>query len=271
MKFMKLIFIVTLVTMFFLHDTCSAYQNPFVNDDNYIKVDESDVFIMYLDKKSVQVKRYEPPIYEIFCDTPLFDKYAQRVLTGKYSNLIRYNYDTKQIWIFNRTQDKWYLQDIYGVSASFRNVFNLVFYTAYNIYFYGTISLERISIGGLRLGDTREEVKKIYGEPSSSVTKYVQMNEDYVETWKYGDSLILKFYHGYLNGIRVSKGSSLATPDGLKVGMDESMIQKVYGEPWVNNQRGFFPYSSLDKSCWLLIRTEDGIINTITVSYSWNF
>ena len=261
---MKIIFsIFVMVILFSMSVICNA-ADPFANNKDFVKVFESNVPILYLDKNSVSVERYEPPIYEISCDTPLYDKYSHKAMRDGSRNLIRYNFDTKQVWIYNRSERRWYEQDINGVSKDYRRLFNEVFEIAYGMPFYGGIPYEKVAIGGLQLGNTREYVKSIYGEPDSDETVENVLELVPVQVWKYGQSLMIHFANGKIQRIVVSANNGLSTPDGLRVGMKEYDIKKIYGEPFSTKHDGFYNYRSPNFD-WLLINTQNGSVSKITI------
>lgn len=83
------------------------------------------------------------------------------------------------------------------------------------------IEPSRCAIGGIRIGSTKEHVQSIYGKPTSVQHYY----------WIYGKSFTIGFNDRTNACLEVfSNGNNgLATPDGVKVGMDASILRKTYG------------------------------------------
>lgn len=86
------------------------------------------------------------------------------------------------------------------------------------------------SLGGLCVGTgcTLDYAISIYGEP-----EYVSSNE-YVVTYRYGDSVILKGWKRtdgtvYIYYVSVRASNGWGTPAGLTVGMKKSVATDLYG------------------------------------------
>ena len=96
---------------------------------------------------------------------------------------------------------------------------------------------ERMALGGVHVGDTMEDVKAILGEPDSQDYGYSQMAEKNVATLKYGASATIHLFESngkyYVQIVNVDADNGFATPDGIKVGMDEKALRQAYGEPYV--------------------------------------
>ncbi len=95
---------------------------------------------------------------------------------------------------------------------------------------------ERMALGGIHVGDTMENVKSILGDPDSKDYGFSQMAEKKVATWAYGNSASIYFFENngeyYVQIVKVDADNGFATPDGIKVGMDEKALKKAYGEPY---------------------------------------
>lgn len=88
-----------------------------------------------------------------------------------------------------------------------------------------TLSPEQMYLGGLTCGQTRDQVERIYGEP----TKYSK--SEYV----YGNSLFITFEQ-YKDAKRIwrivtNANNGISTPAGVEVGTKEHVLKRVYGEP----------------------------------------
>ena len=86
---------------------------------------------------------------------------------------------------------------------------------------------DQVSIGGIKCGYDMQAITDALGNPSPFYTK----NGD---IWHY-DGLSIKFVDYDGNGHPVAcditaTGEKYATPDGVKVGMPESVLTEIYGE-----------------------------------------
>lgn len=95
---------------------------------------------------------------------------------------------------------------------------------------------ERMALGGIHVGDTMEIVKSILGDPDSKDYGYSQMAEKKVATWAYGNSASIHFFENngeyYVQIVKADADNGFATPDGIKVGMDEKALKEAYGDPY---------------------------------------
>jgi hypothetical protein len=92
-----------------------------------------------------------------------------------------------------------------------------------------------VAIGGVGLGTTPRQVKKIYGEPTDSRRVYSKSDGAYITQYIYGNSYSITFYElpggSYADFVNCSADNGLATPAGVLVGMAESVLTSVYGKP----------------------------------------
>ena len=83
----------------------------------------------------------------------------------------------------------------------------------------------------IQVGATMGDVKNIYGEPSWSESSYDRMSGYTITAHHYGDTLSIEYTEaGKVYGIRSNGNNGFATPDGIRVGMDVNVLQKVYGQ-----------------------------------------
>ena len=264
----RILLLLTVATAFLICAECYA-SDPFANNTNYIKVFESSVPVLYLNKNSVQIKQYAPPVYEISCNTTLYDKYAQKVMHGGENNLMRYNFDTKQIWLYNFSEGRWYEQDVQGVSKEFKRLFNEVFRIAYNRDFYGGIADERIAIGGISpFTGNIDYLRKIYGEP----TKIIESKISDIITWEYNQTFSVNVgERGSIWQVRTEANNGLKTPDGIGVGSKVRSVIDLYGVPYwgmpkdLNNST--YEYKG-SKGCNLTFVVKNGIVSSVVAG--WN-
>lgn len=102
------------------------------------------------------------------------------------------------------------------------------------------ISASGVAIGGVALGTTPWQVKKIYGEPTDMRRVYSKSDGGYITQYLYGNSYSITFYElpggSYADFINCSSDNGLATPAGVLVGMAESVLTSVYGAPDVKSE-----------------------------------
>lgn len=142
----------------------------------------------------------------------------------------------------------------------------------------GTISYERMSLGGINIFAKPQYVKKIYGEPVR-----IQNNTTF-STFCYGqdESFRVRFINSALKNAPVAiilisdKNNGIETYDGVHVGMDEDVLKEIYGTPYQideadekNNWHKIYQYAGYGKAayCFLSFACRDGEIKNITCWY----
>ena len=136
---------------------------------------------------------------------------------------------------------------------------------------------ERMALGGIHVGDTMDIVKSTLGVPDSQDLGYSQMSESNVATWKYGASVTIHFFESkgeyYVQIVNVDADNGFATPDGIKVGMDENALRRAYGEPEVylssKNGEGQYRYRN-DRHSMIefVFQVKDGKITHIGLGFN---
>ena len=122
-----------------------------------------------------------------------------------------------------------------------------------------------------------EYVQSIYGEPDNQETGSAPGFGDYA-SWEYGDSVKITFIQNKQDGelfirhISVTADNGFVTPDGVKVGMDEKVLLKTYGEPFIHrkSKKGFETYQyDNDRAGYvhLFFRIVNGKIAEIALHY----
>lgn len=83
------------------------------------------------------------------------------------------------------------------------------------------------AIGGINLNSSPEYIKSIYGEPTSEEKRY-----NYTEL-VYGDSFRILYNNTIQRSIKVetTADNGIGTDSGVTVGMSESVIIDLYGDP----------------------------------------
>jgi len=88
---------------------------------------------------SVYVKIYQPPIYIIGATSYTMNTFTEEVKSS-YQLSIKFNYDTKDVYIYNMSKGSWYNDDSWGGGDDFETArqkyYNKIFYKCYNISFF---------------------------------------------------------------------------------------------------------------------------------------
>ena len=137
---------------------------------------------------------------------------------------------------------------------------------------------ERMALGGLHVADTMEYVQSIYGEPESEESGYSQGTGTEYAVWEYSDSVKIHFRKNestdeyYIKNIMVTADNGFSTPDGIKVGMDEKVLPKTYGEPFLHQRsnKGYETYryqKTVHKYIYLVFIVSDGKIIKINLGF----
>ena len=136
---------------------------------------------------------------------------------------------------------------------------------------------ERMALGGIHFGDTMQNVRNILGDPDSQEKGFSQMTENKYATWKYGDSASIHFFENngkyYVQIVKADADNGFATPDGIKVGMDEKALKKAYGEPYfyVASKNGAAQYryrNDLYSQVEFVFQVKDGKITNIGLGFN---
>ena len=246
--------------------------DPYQNNSNYIYVGDEKNLRLYVNKSSVTVEKYAPPIYEISCKLPIYNKYGNIARLNNMVERLRFNFDTKEIWAYNDVSGVWYA--VQGANANTmsdhnKKIFNIVFKLAYNRDFFGGIADERIAIGGISpLTSNADYLRKIYGEPDS---KSSNRTEDTM-TWSYNQTFsLLVGKKGGIWQVRTEADNGLKTPDGIGVGSSVKAVRDLYGVPYWGmpkdpNNNAYEYRGSHD--CVLTFLVKNGIVTSIVAG--WN-
>ena len=81
------------------------------------------------------------------------------------------------------------------------------------------VSEDQCAIGGITYYCSTDYVKSIYGEPTR-----ISGNK-----WWYGDTFYIAVHDNHVDGIYCTGHNGMATPAGVEVGMDVSVLNDVYG------------------------------------------
>ena len=148
-------------------------------------------------------------------------------------------------------------------------VFCVMIFSA-NCYAY--IDKSRCAIGGLQIYNSPSYVKKIYGEPDRTESRFISKdNNDYsidldIDTWFYGDSLEIQFWNGEVIEIHSTKNNGLKTPDGITVGMKSVILFEKYGQPDERFDEGIVYHNTGTGHSHFIFGVKNGIIYTISLA-----
>ena len=93
---------------------------------------------------------------------------------------------------------------------------------------FASIRLEQTELGCIRVGETRDFVESIYGEPDSSKVNHMWGGMN----CRYGDSFDVTYtMDGHVIHISTTADNGIVTADGIKIGSTINDIMRVYGEP----------------------------------------
>lgn len=148
------------------------------------------------------------------------------------------------------------------------------------------ISNERISIGGIKIGDNVQKVIKIFGEPNNIIKK-IQYNSDTKKEYEfknlyYNDTFEIYCSDDIVTRVILSGKNDITTFDGLKIGDSKEQMIKKYGKPTAEipddgplteDTETVYIYSSKDKfaneeKTHLYITIKRGFIKHIEM-YNW--
>ena len=124
------------------------------------------------------------------------------------------------------------------------------------------VAFDRIAIGGIQpMSSTQDYVRSVYGEPDKikKMNKTGKSNDiPITETWEYGETFVISFAEDRVFNLVSNGPNGLATPDGIKVGDDESKVISAYG------RKGKFGYwLRSDYECNLTIHVKNGKVTRI--------
>ena len=106
---------------------------------------------------------------------------------------------------------------------------------------YAMIDESQVALGGITPLVSQEYVRSIYGNPNNISTL-----GNNILFWNYGKSIKIRFVSGaaygyvreqpeyykfFLANITTTANNGFATPAGIIVGMDESIVYQIYGNP----------------------------------------
>ena len=113
-------------------------------------------------------------------------------------------------------------------------ILTLFLFLVVNTMAYANISNDRMSIGGIKIGDNSQKVIKIFGEPKS-ITKKIQYNSDINKDYEfkklyYNDTFEIYCDDDIVTRVILSGANDITTFDGIKIGDSKEQMIKKYGK-----------------------------------------
>ncbi len=251
---------------------CSA-NDAYKNNPDYKMIYDTEYGnIDYLDIKSIEVLKYEPPIYEIRFKRVCYhttDQSKNQVLTFKF----RYNYETKQLWYMNKNGEchefNVYKDYVHCMFA------DEVFKIAYGIPFYNKIENGRIALCGLSPlhGNFQQLMRQLEEMKQSQPLGLIRKGNNVFPggtKWIYNDkrkTMVLFFRNdGSLMYIVVLAATGGVTPDGIGLGAKGKEIIGKYGPICSSDldmiNKDYYHYASAD-GCHILFEMMNGEVRYI--------
>ena len=125
---------------------------------------------------------------------------------------------------------------------------------------FAALDSDKIALGGLTPGVTLDQVIAVYGEPT-------QIDDDEY-LFGTGFTVGVKDHTNVVEKLVTVNNNGIKTPDGVRVGMNESAIQTAYGKPDKIDRDSYdteYKYNSFDKSRRMEIKVVNGLIVRIKV------
>lgn len=122
-----------------------------------------------------------------------------------------------------------------------RHVLTIVFFGILllsNVCFARDLEIDELTMGGLPLGCSMDDVQSVYGSPDAERSVGDGYTGECV-IWKYGETLSIKFRDGALDGVTTTADNGFATLAGAYVGMPVYQLDAMYGKPmnYVRNRK----------------------------------
>lgn len=123
-----------------------------------------------------------------------------------------------------------------------------------------TVSTDKIAIGGIKPGMSAEELIRIAGQPDE---KSIERDD-----WFYHNGFAVEFDDdsGVIEEIK-TRYNTVATPDGVFVGYNESVLTKIYGTADKVKRKQYsteYTYYSTDYTSKMKFTTVNGTITKIS-------
>ena len=95
-----------------------------------------------------------------------------------------------------------------------------------------SVPQKSLYLGGIGIGSEGSYVRQIYGAPTETEREHSASHPSgSVVEYEYGDGVSLHLAEGVVYQVEVSANNGWATPEGIHVGMDASLLEGTYGKP----------------------------------------
>lgn len=236
---------------------------PYDNNRNFAYVESHMGVSSYLDLRTMKILGNDPPYYMVSGNIILYsidnNKVGEVINITHFYNAISYESYAKSKY----TKNDWSKDNV--KLDSDRRYADAFFKAAFGRDFYGksfgfqkngrfanvkNIAYNRIALGGIQIGSTKDRVRSIYGNPNS-IKEHDDRNtrsmyDGYVEEWTYGNSFKIIFVNGKVDSISSMAKNGIKTPEGIAVGDDIRKLYKTYGTANRIAGDGIYNYYSID-------------------------
>lgn len=149
-----------------------------------------------------------------------------------------------------------------------------IYLTSHKDYAHVHLSQKSLAIGNVHIGNTMAYVKSIYGEPTNKTTKSnitPYHTTRITDTYYYGDTVSITAHHSnrdgedYISSIETTANNGWKTFQGIAVGMDASILKKVYGKnvnTWKRDGATYYQYRG-DPLIYLVFKVKNNKIVSI--------
>lgn len=126
---------------------------------------------------------------------------------------------------------------------------------------FAAVASDQIALGGIVPGATLDEMIAVYGQP-------IQTDDD---EYSFGTGFIVEVddhNRNVIEKIVTLNDNGIGTPNGVHVGMNESVIQSTYGRPDKIDRDVYdteYKYNSFDKTRKMEFKVVNGVIVKIKV------
>lgn len=95
-----------------------------------------------------------------------------------------------------------------------------------------SVPQESLYLGGIGYGSKGAYVRQVYGTPTETEQEHLSSHPSGTAVeYEYGDGVSIHLADETVYHIEVSANNGWATPEGIHVGMDASLLEKTYGAP----------------------------------------
>ena len=95
-----------------------------------------------------------------------------------------------------------------------------------------SVPQKSLYLGGIGIGSEGSYIRQIYGAPTETEREHSASHPSgSVVEYEYGDGVSIHLAEGAVYHMEVSANNGWATPEGIHVGMDASLLEGTYGKP----------------------------------------